>query len=492
MDANLVAGIVIAGVFLVVLIVALILLRFYLGHIQTVSPNQALIISGIKRTYTDPVTGKRFKRSYRIVKAGRAFIWPIFERVDVLSLELLTIEINIDDVYTAQGVPISLDGVAQIKIASDDVSIQTAAERFLSKSRNEMISVAHETLAGHLRAIVGTLTVEEIYRERDKFAQSVQEVSAEDLKNMGLAIDSFVIKDIRDKEGYLNALGRPRIAEVKRLAVIAEQEAAAKEEAAKRDFGIQKANYDREVAKQRAEADLAYTLQQNISNQTVRAEEMQVEIVAKQKQIEVQEQESLRKERELEATVRRPAEAERFRIETIANAERFQVEAGAAAQAEATRLRGEAEADAIRARGIAEAEVVKQKGLAEAEVVRQKGLAEAEAMMQKAQAWQNYNQAALLQQLIGVLPQVVAAISEPLAKTDKIVVISNGSDGTVGASRLTGDIANIVSQVPATVEALTGVNLLEFIRSLPGLAQAQPPATSVSTGGDATETPQPE
>lgn len=442
--------------------VILVALLVYLGRIRTIGPNEVLIISGRKRLTINPLTQEQEESSYRIVKAGRAFIWPVLERVDVLSLELLTIEVSIEDVYTSQGVAISLEGVAQIKIASDDVSIQTAAERFLSKTRAELREVAHETLAGHLRAIVGTLTVEEIYRERDKFAQSVQEVSADDLKNMGLSIDSFVIKDIRDREGYLNALGRPRIADVKRKAVIAEQEAAVEEEAARRDFGIKKAGYDREVAQQRAESDLAHELQSNITNQAVKAEELQVDIVTKKKQIDLQEQEVFRKERELEANVRKPAEAEKYRMETIANAQRYLIE---------TEATGEAEA--IRAKGLAEAEITKCQGLARAEIIREQGIAEAEAMQNKAAAWQEYNQAAIIQQLIDAMPQIAAAIAEPLARTDRIVVISNGGDTNNGSgvSRIPADITNIVAQVPALIEALTGLDLNETIKQLPGLLE---------------------
>jgi len=206
-----------AFVILLFLFIVFTLVAVWATRVRKVGPNEVLVISGRRRR--NPATGEI--EPYRIVKGGRAFIWPILERVDVLLLEIMTIEVMTDDVYTKQGVPVTLEGVAQIKIASDDVSIRTAAERFLSKSTDQIRNVAHETLAGHLRAIIGTLTVEEIYRERDKFAQSVQDVSASDLANMGLGIDSFVIKDVRDKEGYLEALGRPRIAEVKRDATIA-------------------------------------------------------------------------------------------------------------------------------------------------------------------------------------------------------------------------------------------------------------------------------
>lgn len=445
---------IVAAILLLVIIALLIVI--YASRVKKVGPNEVLVISG--RTTTDPETGQ--KSSFRIVKGGRSFIWPIIERCDSLSLELFTIEISIENVYTQQGVMISVEGVAQIKIASDNVSIRTASERFLSKSVNEIKDVAHETLAGHLRAIVGTLSVEEIYRERDKFAQSVQEVSGSDLANMGLGIDSFVIKDIRDSEGYLEALGRPRIAEVKRFAVVAEQNAQIEEEAARRDLGLKKAGYDAEVQQSRADADLAYMLQQNITNQKVKAEALQVEVIERKKMIEVQEQETIRKERELEATVRRPAEAEQFRIETLANARKYQLEAEAGGQASAIRLEGEAKADAVRAQG-----------LAEAEIIRQQGLAEAEAMEKKATAWQQYNQAAIIQQLIDALPDIARAIAEPLSKTERIAIISTGGDshGGAGASRLTADIANIVTQIPETVATLTGIDLLKSIKDLPGV-----------------------
>ena len=421
------------------------------------------------------------KRSFRIVRGGGTFIWPVWERVDDLSLEIMTIEVVTPKVYTVAGVPITVDGVAQVKIASDDVSIVTAAEQFLSKSTEEIKNVALQTLEGHLRAILGTLTVEQVYKDRDTFAQRVQEVSAGDLANMGLRIVSFTIKDIRDDQGYLDALGQARTAEVKRDAAIGQALAArdatikaaearqqgetAKFQAetkiaeAQKSFAVQKAAYDAEVNRKKAEAELAYPLQQNITNQMVKKEEIEVEVVAKAKQIEVQQQEALRKERELEATVRKPAEAEQYRIQTLAQAKRFQIETEA-----------EGQAQAIKAVGLAEAEATKAKGLAQAEVIKAQGFAEAEALQRKTDAWKEYNQAAIIQQLIDSLPKVAAAIAEPLSRTERIVVISSGGDGSgAGASKITADIANIVAQVPATVEALTGVDLVKTIRDLPGI-----------------------
>jgi flotillin len=468
-------------VILALAFVFMVLAIIYTSRYKKVGPNQVLVISGRGQWITDPQTGKRVKRSFRIVRGGGTFIWPVWERVDDLSLEIMTIEVVTPKVYTVAGVPITVDGVAQVKIASDDVSIVTAAEQFLSKSTEEIKNVALQTLEGHLRAILGTLTVEQVYKDRDTFAQRVQEVSAGDLANMGLRIVSFTIKDIRDDQGYLDALGQARTAEVKRDAAIGQALAArdatikaaearqqgetAKFQAetkiaeAQKSFAVQKAAYDAEVNRKKAEAELAYPLQQNITNQMVKKEEIEVEVVAKAKQIEVQQQEALRKERELEATVRKPAEAEQYRIQTLAQAKRFQIETEA-----------EGQAQAIKAVGLAEAEATKAKGLAQAEVIKAQGFAEAEALQRKTDAWKEYNQAAIIQQLIDSLPKVAAAIAEPLSRTERIVVISSGGDGSgAGASKITADIANIVAQVPATVEALTGVDLVKTIRDLPGI-----------------------
>ncbi len=478
------------------------LVTVYSSRVKKVGPNEALIISGRGEGGQDSeVMVSRF----RIVTGGRSFVWPVLERVDDLSLEIMTIDITTPDVPTSQGVPVTVDGVAQVKIGSDENAIRTAAIQFLSRSQGEIEHVAHETLAGHLRAILGTLTVEQLYRDREAFAQKVQEVSGDDMASMGMEIVSFVIKDISDAEGYLEALGRPRIAQVKRDARIGEAEAerdakirsaqarqegeAAQYEAetkiaeSKKDYDVQQASYHGAVNRRQAEAELAGTLQQNIEFQKIKAEEVQIEVIEKQKRIEVQEQEVLRRERELEATVRKPAEAERYKTQTLAEARKFQLETEATGQAEATRQQGQAEADRDKAKGMAgadvtkaqglsEAEASKAKGLAEAEVILEQGLAEAEATHKKAEAWRGYTQAAIIQQVIDALPGVAAAISAPLAQTDRIVVINSGADGGAGASKVTQDVANIVSQVPATIEALTGVDLIAALQSLPGVQSA--------------------
>jgi len=467
---------------------------FYASRYKKVGPNQVLVISGRRREMINPVTGQKERVGFRVVKGGGSFIIPVLERVDVLSMEILTIDVGVHSVYTIEGVPVHVDGVAQIKIRGEDASIYTAAEQFLSKGPEGISNVAHETLAGHLRAILGMLTVEEIYKDRDAFAQKVLEVSGSDMANMGLEIVSFVIKDIRDDKEYLESLGRTRTAEVKRDAVKGEaeaqrdatiaqanaardatiQSAQARQEGetakykaetkiaeAQKNYRVEKAQYDEASNRSEVQAELARTLQEKITHQEIMAQEVQIEVVAKHKQIEVQEQEVQRKTRELEATVQKPAEAERFRIETLANAKKFQTETEAAGEAESIRLRGVGAADATKAQGLAEAQVIKAQGFAEAE-----------AMEKKAVAWQQYNQAAIIQQLIEALPQVAAAVAQPLAQTDRIVVISSGGDGA-GASKITADVTNIVAQVPATLEALTGIDLVQALQSLPGIGQTQ-------------------
>ncbi len=421
-------------------------------------PNEALIVSG----------GWKVPK---IVVGGRTFVFPILQEVRVLSLEVMTLAVVTHNVYTKEGVAVSVDGVAQVKVSSTQDAIRVASEQFLGRDLDEVGNVALQTLEGHQRAILGTMTVEQIYQDRETFAKHVREVAATDMANMGLVIVSFTIKDIRDEDGYLDALGVRRTAEVKRDAKIGEAEAerdagirSAQAEQAReaarfqaeteianseREFKTQKASYDKEVNARTAEAELAYQLQEAKTKQAIRQEELQIDVVERQKQIEVQEQEIVRREKELVATVKRPAEAEKYRLETIAEGEKARIVIEAEAKAEAIRLRGQAEADAIRARG----------------------LAEAEAMARKAEAWKEYGQAALIQQLFETLPEVASAVAQPLAKTDRIVVIGGGgsnSDG-VGTSKITQDVANTIAQLPEIVESLTGIDLIGSLKNLPGV-----------------------
>src|SRR5256712_507102 len=490
---NVLSGALVPIVIVVLGVGAFLTIWMVLSRYTKVGPNDVLIVSGRKHRFVDP-DGTVRTRGFRIVKGGGTFVYPIVEKVDVLSLELLTIDVQTPEVYTSKGVPVRVDGVAQIKVKGDDISIATAAEQFLSEKTDEIRNIATQTVEGHLRAILGTMAVEEIYQNRDAFASKVQEVAAGDMANMGLGIVSFTIRDIRDTQGYLDALGKPRIAQVKRDAQIAQAEAdrdamikssqatQAGQEAkfqadskiaeAQRDYQSNVASYQATVNLKKAEADLAYDLQKFKTGQLVKAEEVQVQIIEKQKQIELQQQEILRKQRELEAMVQKPADAERYKVETLANAKKFQLETEAAGAASATKATGFANADVARATGMAEAEANKARGLAEAAIIEAQGKATASAMQQKAESFKQYNEAAVIEMIVRVMPEVAGRISEPLSKTEKIVIINSGNGAGGGASKITGDVTQIISQLPPVLERLTGVKVDKLLEQVPALRKA--------------------
>jgi flotillin len=479
----------------------------YLAFLKKVGPNEVLVVSGRGRV--------------KFITGGADMVIPLFNTWNTLSLELMTLDVTTPEVYTSQGVPVIVDGVAQIKVKKDEASLLAAAERFLGKEPQEIARIALETVQGHLRAILGTLSVEDIYKNRDQFAQKVQEISAGDLSNMGLGIDSFTIRDIRDKQGYLEALGKPRIAEIKRTASVAEAVAAkeaavaradaeretrerqaaaqrlAQEAEAKRDAAVAEANADKtrrqreadatafraaEIANQ--QAALAIAEQQRLANLKKAEADMAYEIQKKTMEIQVQEQEIKRREKELDATIKRQADAQRYEVETLAQAERNRVEAAAEAeknrlsfvaegqkaqgfaQAEVAQRQGEAQAEAEKARGLAAAAIRQAQGLAEAEARKAQGLAEALAMEKKAEAWQKYNEAAVLQILAPLLPEIARAMAEPLSKIDRITMVQTGGAGEAGVSRLTGEVAKVIAQVPPVIESLTGVDVAGLVERL--------------------------
>jgi flotillin len=480
----------------------------YLAFLRKVGPNEVLVVSGRGRV--------------RFITGGADMVIPLFHTWNTLSLEVMTLDVTTPEVYTGQGVPVLVDGVAQIKIRKDEASLHAAAERFLGKDPAEIAKIALETVQGHLRGILGTLSVEDIYKNRDQFAQKVQEISAGDLSNMGLGIDSFTIRDIRDKHGYLDALGRPQIASVKRDAAIAEaiatKEAAvaqanaeretrekqaesqrlAQEAEAKRDAAIAEAQADRTRRQKEAEATSlraaeiasfqaqeAIAEQQRLANLKKAEAEMAYEIQKKTMQIQVQEQEIQRREKELDATVKRQADANRYEVETAAAAERKKIETEA--EAEKSRLITVAEGE--KARGFAAAEVVARQGQAQADAEKAAGLAEAQAMEKKAEAWQKYNEAAVLQILAPLLPEIARAVAEPLSKIDRITMVNTGGNGDGGISRITGEVAKVIAQVPPVLESLTGIKVDHLIERL---RPAAPPATTtaaVETVPEAPRTP---
>ncbi|KAA3679216.1 flotillin [Paragonimus westermani] len=383
-----------------------------------------------------------------------------------IPLNTMTLLIESPRIYTQLGVPITVTGVAQVKVnGSNQEMLAAACEQFLGKTDTEIRDIAQETLEGHQRAIMGNMTVEEIYKDRKKFSKAVFEVASSDLVNMGISVVSYTLKDIKDDEGYLNSLGLARTAQVKCDARIGEAEArrdagireaeAEKQRVAgrllndieiakaKRDFELQNASYEKEVQTRKAVSELAYELQAAKTRQQIKEEEMQILLLERTQQIKVEELENLRQEHHLDATIRKPAEAERFRLERLAEADRLRLTAEAEAEAESIRLKGLAEAEAL-------------------QIVAQ---SEAEQMMRKAEAWKAYKGAAKLEMVLQMLPKLAAEISAPLAQCDKVTMVTTG-DGEIGISKLTGEVLTLMSRLPSVIHTMTGVDVTKAMQAI--------------------------
>ncbi|MDF2964471.1 MAG: rane protein [Paenibacillus sp.] len=452
---------------------------------KTVSPDEAMIVTGSflgSRNVMTDESGRRIK----IVRGGGAFILPIFQQSQFLSLLSHKLDVSTPEVYTEQGVPVMADGVAIIKIGGSVEDVATAAEQFMGKPTEALKGEAQEVLEGHLRAILGSMTVEEVYRNRDKFAQEVQGVAAKDLKKMGLQIVSFTIKDLRDKHGYLDALGKPRIAAVKRDAEIAEaqavrdariQKAQAEEEGQKaellRDTNIAEAGKDKELKiasfkkeqdQAKAEADQAYHIQEARSKQSVVEEQMKVELVRKEREIDLEAKEILRREKQYDAEVKKKADADRYAVEQAAEADK----AKRLREADALQYRIEAEAKALaeqkRLDGLAVADAERAKGTAEAEVIRLRGLAEAEAKQKLAEAFEKFGEAAVLDIIVKMLPELAGKVAEPIKSIDKLTVVDTGHGE--GAARVSNYVTSLMATAPEMLKSVSGIDLDKLVQGL--------------------------
>ncbi|HKD49680.1 MAG TPA: SPFH domain-containing protein [Candidatus Acidoferrum sp.] len=462
-----IAGSLVLGLLMLMIVIA----RMY----RKVGPNEALIRYGMGGTH---------------VYCGRgAIIFPMVQTCRELSLELMSFDVAPQqNLYTKQGVAVTVEAVAQIKVKSDKESILTAAEQFLSKEQNQREGLIRLVMEGHLRGIIGQLTVEQIVKEPEMVGDRMRSTCADDMSKMGLEVVSFTLKEVRDKNEYITNMGRPDVARIKRDAEVATAEAErdiaikraeaqrasavakaqadqervaaetaslAKQAEAQRDLDIKKAAFLDATKKAQAQADKSYEIETNVQQQHVIAEAVKVQQVEREAQVKVQEAEIARRERELIATVLKQAEIERQRIETLANAERQRLMTEAEGRAASIRAQGEAEA----------------------EIIFKKGEAEAKAMNIKAEAFQEYNQAAVVDKLITGLPDVVRALSEPLSKVDKVTIVSTGNGDAAGAYKLTGDITKIAAQVPALFEALSGMQVSDLLNKVRLIGDKAPKPT---------------
>ncbi|WP_163100050.1 flotillin family protein [Peribacillus alkalitolerans] len=474
----------------IVAFVLIALIAVFIIKYRTVGPDEALIVTGSylgsKNVNVDE-SGNKIK----IIRGGGAFILPVFQQAEPLSLLTSKLEVTTPEVYTEQGVPVMADGTAIIKIGGTIEDIATAAEQFLGKGKEDRENEAREVLEGHLRSILGSMTVEEIYKNRDKFSQEVQRVASQDLAKMGLIIVSFTIKDVRDKNGYLDALGKPRIAQVRRDADIATAEAEketrikraeADKEAkkaelerateiaeAEKDNQMKMADFRRDQDVAKARADQAYDLETARSKQEVTEQEMQIKIIERQKQIELEEKEILRRERQYDSEVKKKADADRYAVEQAAAAEKAKEFAAADANQYRIESMAKAEAEKVRLDGLAKAEAERAKGETEAEIIRLTGLAEAEAKRKIAEAFEQYGQAAILDMIVRMLPEYAKQVASPLSNIDKITVVDTGGSGDHGgANKVTGYATSLMSSLQESLKASSGIDVKELLENLSG------------------------
>jgi flotillin len=472
-DSKMIEIMVITGLaVLVIFLIMSILARLY----RKAGPHEALIVYGFGGT--------------RVVKGHGTIVFPMVQICRELSLELMSFDVAPQqDLYTKQGVAVTVEAVAQIKVKSDTESILTASEQFLTKTPEQREGLIRLVMEGHLRGIIGQLTVEEIVKQPEMVGDRMRSTCADDMNKMGLEVISFTIKEVRDKNEYITNMGKPDVARIRRDAdvataeadrdtaikralamresavakaqadqerVLAETLSLAKQAEAQRDLEIKKAQYQELTKRQQAQADKAYDIQANIMQQQVIAESVKVMQVEKEQQVKVQEAEILRREKELIATVLKQAEIERQRIETLAAAEKQRLIAEAEGHASSIRVQGEAEA----------------------EIIFKKGESEAKAMNVKAEAFQEYNQAAVIDKLLTGLPEVVRALASPLANVDKITVVSTGNGDSAGLNKITGDLTKMAAQVPALFETLSGMNINEMLGKVRQIGDKAPKPNS--------------
>ena len=447
-----------AAIVVVLALLSLLISKQY----RKVGPNQALIISGGRKNAITRPDGTKTKIGYRYRLGGGTFVWPFLETVDILPLDVINLDIKTPEVLTYGGILIQAIASAQVKIGSDEESIHLAAEQFLGTGREGIRDVAMTILDGKMRAVIGTLSVEDIYRGRHDFAEKVSQAVHKEFVGMGLKLLSFSLKEITDTQGYLEALGKPHIAAAKRDAAIAEaetqKEATIKSSEARKEGEVARLNAEALIAKaqweneakkassqvevnqKKARADLAYELERYRQNQEIKREEYKVRNIETEESIKIEEMEIERKQKELDAQVIKPADARKYQIMAEAEAEGFRIQTEAKGKAEALKMEGQAEAQRI----------------------KQQGIADAESMLKKAEAWEKYNQAAILELYLKNLPELAKAVSEPLSRVDKIVML--GGDKGTGATKITGQVAEVLAQMPDVVKSLTGVDIKKYFQ----------------------------
>ena len=467
-----------AGALIGLLVLAFIVYLTIRTRYKKAGPDEALIVFGRRKLFGRKVRDEKgHVEGFRIVRGGGTFVWPAWEHYEYLSLKMMTLDIDLKHVYTNQGIPINVKAVAQVKVKGDIESISHAAEGFLGMPPEQIRLTIKETVAGHLRGIIGTLTLEVLYRDQKRFQESVRAEAHSDLDGMGFEFKSFTFQEIQDDQGYLNALGQPKMQEALKDARIAtanaDRDARIQEEAARQQKEQKRFSVDTQIADAEKELSLkTATIQQEVDVARAKATKAG-EMETKLQDISIAKQEVDRQKLELNATIRERADAQKYQAERDADANQYRVERQAAAE----RKRREEAALALKVEGEAKAAadsiMRRQIGLAEADAIRAKGEAEAEARRLLAEALKLYNEAGLSIEALKILPEIAAAVSEPLSRAGTTTIISYGGNGDgTGASKLSEDVVKVLAEITPIMDQLAGVDLKSFLRDISKLPAA--------------------
>ena len=442
----------------------------------------------------------------RVITGGGGLVIPVFERIDYISLGNIPLSVATRSSLSSQGVITT----AVIKVRNEKNSILTAIEQFTGRNEKEIIDniqgTAIAVLEGKLREIIATMTVEELYQKREEFSSRVQEVVGTELGNMGLEVKNFTITDISDENGYIKALGDGMIAQRKKDAEIQKAEAArdmqiktsqARQEGesaklkaeadiaqAAKDKAVLEANYMQEQQTAQAKAELAHDIQSNITQKDVIQAQMdaellkqqrqkeiaeaqiQVQIASEQKNIELAQKQAERTKESLRVTIVEPANVEKAKQMADADAEKYRQIAQAQARAESKKVEAQAEAEAIAIKAQAEADAIAKTGIAEAEATKAKGIAEAEAMEKKAEAYEKYGQAAMMEMLVKVLPQMAEQVAKPLQSIDKVTIIdSTDSSNGSGVGQMGGYVPSVLAKTIESIKETTGFDITDVMKA---------------------------
>lgn len=459
---------IIAGVVIILVIVII-----FTGY-KKAPPDTAFIISGLRK---------------KIIIGKASVKLPFLERMDKLSLKLIAIDVKTTNaVPTADYINIQVDAAVNVKISSEPSRLALAAQNFLNQNTQYIASIAREVLEGNMREIVGRMRLEEMVSDRQKFANLVKENAEPDLAAMGLDIVSFNVQNFSDGNGVIEDLGIDNISQIKKKAAIAkaeaEKEIAVAKAEADRQANDARINSEREIAKKnnelalqkaelkkmedtkKAEADAAYSIQQQQQRKTIEITTAEASIAKQEKEVILKQREAEVQEKALDAQVKKKAEADRYARQQQSEAELYERQK----RAEAEKFETEKSAMAMKATAEAQAFAKEQEaagirmvGEAEAEAIRARGLAEAEAMEKKALAYQKYNNAAMAEMLINVLPDIAGKIAEPLTKIDKITIIGSGDSDGVGA--VADHVPTVMTKLFETMKETVGIDMSEIVKA---------------------------